>query len=82
MNANIQGLLIATGQNLKRLLAATGWRRRHAPCGSLTAPPGSHSDSRQSPGGDLLDRDEDQSGQPNSGSLAQVVVAKGHFSTV
>jgi len=38
-NANIQGLLIATGQNLKRLLAATGWGRRHAPCGSLVALP-------------------------------------------
>jgi hypothetical protein len=25
MNANIQGLLIAAGQNLKRVLAATGW---------------------------------------------------------
>src|SRR5690242_11961775 len=36
-NANIQGLLIAAGQNLKRLLAATGWGRRHAPCGSLLA---------------------------------------------
>jgi hypothetical protein len=39
MNANIQGLLIAAGQNLKRLLAATGWGRRHAPCGSLIALP-------------------------------------------
>jgi Transposase DDE domain len=39
MNANIQGLLIAAGQNLKRLLAATGWGRRHAPCGSLLALP-------------------------------------------
>jgi hypothetical protein len=38
-NANIHGLLIATGQNLKRLLAATGWGRRHAPCGCLTALP-------------------------------------------
>ena len=38
-NANIQGLLIAAGQNLKRLLAATGWGRRHAPCGSLLAVP-------------------------------------------
>ncbi len=28
---NIQGLLIAAGQNLKRWLAATGWGRRHAP---------------------------------------------------
>jgi hypothetical protein len=37
LNANIQGLLIAAGQNLKRLLAATGWGRRHAPCGSLVA---------------------------------------------
>ena len=40
MNANIQGLLIAAGQNLKRFLAATGWGRRHAPCGSLLALPG------------------------------------------
>jgi transposase len=39
LNANIQGLLIAAGQNLKRLLAATGWGRRHAPCGSLVAIP-------------------------------------------
>ena len=38
-NANIQGLLIAAGQNLKRFLAATGWGRRHAPCGSLLALP-------------------------------------------
>src|SRR5215208_3715579 len=37
MNANIEGLLIATGQNLKRFLAASGWGRRHAPCGSLVA---------------------------------------------
>jgi hypothetical protein len=39
LNANIQGLLIAAGQNLKRLLAASGWGRRHAPCGSLVALP-------------------------------------------
>jgi transposase len=39
MNANIQGLLIAAGQNLKRFLAATGWGRRNAPCGSLMALP-------------------------------------------
>jgi transposase len=39
LNANIQGLLIAAGQNLKRLLASTGWGRRHAPCGSLLALP-------------------------------------------
>jgi transposase len=38
-NVNIQGLLVAAGQNLKRLLAATGWGRRHAPCGSLVALP-------------------------------------------
>jgi hypothetical protein len=37
--ANIHGLLIAAGQNLKRFLAATGWGRRHAPCGSLLALP-------------------------------------------
>ena len=37
MNANIQGLLIAAGQNLKRFLAASGWGRRHAPCGSIVA---------------------------------------------
>jgi hypothetical protein len=38
-NANIQGLLIAAGQNLKRWLATTGWGRRHAPCGSLIVLP-------------------------------------------
>jgi hypothetical protein len=37
LNANIQGLLIASGQNLKRFLVATGWGRRLAPCGSLLA---------------------------------------------
>jgi len=37
LNANIQGLLIAAGQNLKRFRAATGWGQRHAPCGSLLA---------------------------------------------
>jgi hypothetical protein len=40
LNANIQGLLIAAGQNLKCLLAARGWGRRHAPCGSLLTLPG------------------------------------------
>jgi hypothetical protein len=39
LDANIQGLLIAAGQNLKRFLAARGWGRRHAPCGSLLALP-------------------------------------------
>jgi transposase len=38
-NVNIEGLLVAAGQNLKRWLAATGWGRRHAPCGSLIALP-------------------------------------------
>src|SRR5215208_1099917 len=39
---NMEGLLIAAGQNLKRFLAATGWGRRHAhvrescdPCGAV-----------------------------------------------
>jgi hypothetical protein len=36
---NGEALLIAAGQNLKRFLAATGWGRRHAPCGSLLALP-------------------------------------------
>ena len=39
VNANIQGLLIAAGQNLKRFLAAKGWGRRYAQCGSLVAFP-------------------------------------------
>jgi Transposase DDE domain len=39
LNANIQGLLIAAGQNLKRFLAATGWGRRNAPCGTFLALP-------------------------------------------
>ena len=47
LNVNIQGLLIAAGQNLKRFLAATGWGRRHAPCGSLVALPRSHGGSRR-----------------------------------
>ena len=36
-NVNVEGLLVAAGQNLKRFLAATGWGRRRAPCGSLVA---------------------------------------------
>jgi transposase len=39
-NVNIEGLLVAAGQNLKRFLATTGWGMRHAPCGSLVAVPG------------------------------------------
>jgi transposase len=38
-NANIQGLLVAAGQNLKRLLAATGWGQRQSPCGNLLGIP-------------------------------------------
>ena len=36
-NANVQGLLVAAGQNLKRWLAATGWGRRSGPTGRLGA---------------------------------------------
>jgi len=37
---NMEGLLVAAGQNLKRYLAATGWGRRHGPLGNLaTAAP-------------------------------------------
>ena len=39
VNVNIEGLLVAAGQNLKRWLVATGWGRRHAPCGSLVVLP-------------------------------------------
>jgi hypothetical protein len=38
-NVNSEGLLIVAGQNLKRFLAASGWGRRNAPCGSLVALP-------------------------------------------
>jgi len=38
-NVNVEGLLVAAGQNLKRLLSHRGWGRRHAPCGSLVALP-------------------------------------------
>jgi len=46
---NIEGLLVASGQNLKRYLAATGWGRRHAPCGSLLALPGQRPHPRSVP---------------------------------
>jgi hypothetical protein len=36
-NANIQGLLIAAGQNLKRLLSWRGWGRRPFPAGAAGA---------------------------------------------
>ncbi len=36
-NANIEGLLVAAVQNLKRLLVAAGWGRRHGPGGSRAA---------------------------------------------
>src|SRR6185295_11171049 len=38
LKVNTEGLLTAAGQNLKRWLVATGWGRRHAPCGALTPP--------------------------------------------
>ena len=38
-DVNMEGLLVAAGQNLKRWLAATGWGRRHGPQGSLLALP-------------------------------------------
>ena len=38
-NVNMEALLVAAGQNLKRWLAATGWGRRHGPQGSLLALP-------------------------------------------
>jgi transposase len=34
---NMEALLVAAGQNLKRWLATTGWGRRHGPQGSLLA---------------------------------------------
>jgi transposase len=34
---NIEGLLIAAGQNLKRLLSAKGWAKRFFPCGGNIA---------------------------------------------
>jgi Transposase DDE domain len=39
LNANILGLLVAAGQNLKRFLVASGWGRCHAHCGALLALP-------------------------------------------
>jgi transposase len=33
---NMEGLLVAAGQNLKRWLGATGWGHRHGPTGSLS----------------------------------------------
>jgi hypothetical protein len=38
-NVNMDGLLVAAGQNLKRWLVATGWGRRHGPQGALLALP-------------------------------------------
>jgi hypothetical protein len=34
---NCDAVLIAAGQNLKRLLSVSGWGRRFAPCGCLVA---------------------------------------------
>jgi hypothetical protein len=36
-NVNMEALLVAAGQNLKRWLAKAGWGRRHGPQGSLLA---------------------------------------------
>jgi transposase len=41
---NMEGLWVATGQNLKRWLAAEGWGRRQAPCGGLLSRPRHRSD--------------------------------------
>ncbi|MFL5318367.1 MAG: transposase [Myxococcaceae bacterium] len=38
-NVNMEALLVATGQNLKRWLAKAGWGRRHGPQGCLLARP-------------------------------------------
>jgi hypothetical protein len=38
-NVNMEALLVAAGQNLKRWLVARGWGRRHGPQGSLLALP-------------------------------------------
>ena len=46
---NVEGLLVAAGQNLKRWLAKSGWGRRPAPCASLLAGTGSPS-PRVTPG--------------------------------
>jgi hypothetical protein len=35
---NTEALLVSAGENLKRYLVATGWGRRHAPCGALQLP--------------------------------------------
>ncbi len=37
-NVNIEALLVATGQNLKRWLQATGWGRRGLPGAALAVP--------------------------------------------
>jgi transposase len=38
VNVNIEALLVATGQNLKRWLGTTGWGRRWGPAGCLAVP--------------------------------------------
>jgi hypothetical protein len=37
-HVNMEGLLVAAGQNLQRWLQGRGWGRRHGPAGSLAAP--------------------------------------------
>ena len=39
VNVNIEALLVATGQNLKRWLRATGWGRRGVPGAAAAVPP-------------------------------------------
>jgi transposase len=43
VNVNIEALVVATGQHLKRWLGATGWGRRWGPAGCLTTPSGRYS---------------------------------------
>ena len=79
-NVNIEGLLIAAGQNLKRLLAATGWGRRHAPCGSLVALPREPQQALSRRQVTIcLDGDEGQSGRSSPGSCTRAAPAAAFF---
>jgi hypothetical protein len=80
MNANIQGFLIASGQNLKRFLAVTGWGRKHAPCGSLLARP-REPGSRPSTGNDCSGLRLGQRRANLVGSEMTAAARKGFFST-
>ena len=64
---NTESLLVAAGQNLKRWLVATGWGRRHAPCGALPLPrrPGGRRAAGALGGGDaILDPDHQHGTRP------------------